>query len=122
MSTYRWLPISTRDLPRQRLSLGPPMVCPPGRGAAGAAPLPESMHNADLMTEELVKTKREGVVCIVDGGHADMGRSIYFLRQVSMKSALPIVASGGFYNQVFYPKEIFTMSEEQIVKALIKQA
>jgi phosphotriesterase-related protein len=95
---------------------------PPGRGAAGAAPLPESMHNADLMTEELVKTKREGVVCIVDGGHADMGRSIDFLRQVSMKSGLPIVASGGFYNQVFYPKEIFTMSEEQIVKALIKQA
>jgi hypothetical protein len=39
-----------------------------------------------------------------------------------MKSGVPIVAGGGFYSQPFYPKEISTMSEEQIVKALIKQA
>ena len=51
-----------------------------------------------------------------------MGRDINFLRQVSMKSGVPIVAGGGFYSQPFYPKEISTMSEEQIVKALIKQA
>jgi phosphotriesterase-related protein len=64
----------------------------------------------------------EGVACIVDGGHADMGRSVDFLRQVSMKSGMPIVAGGGFYSQPFYPPEISAMSEEQIVKALIKQA
>ena len=51
-----------------------------------------------------------------------MGRDINFIRQVSMKSGVPIVAGGGFYSQPFYPKEISTMSEEQIVKALIKQA
>ena len=39
-----------------------------------------------------------------------------------MKSGVPIVAGGGFYSQPFYPKEISTMSEEQILKALIKQA
>ena len=50
-----------------------------------------------------------------------MGRDINFLRQVSMKSGLPIVAGAGFYTQPFYPKEIATMSEEQIVQALIKQ-
>ena len=38
-----------------------------------------------------------------------------------MKSGVPIVAGGGFYSQPFYPKEISTMSEEQIVQALIKQ-
>jgi phosphotriesterase-related protein len=65
--------------------------------------------------------KREGIGCIVDGGHPDMGRDISFLRQVSMKSGMPIVAGAGFYTQPFYPKEIATMSEEQIVKALIKQ-
>lgn len=32
------------------------------------------------------------------------------------------MAGGGFYAQPWYPKEISTMSEEQIVKALIKQA
>ncbi len=39
-----------------------------------------------------------------------------------MKSGVPIVAGGGFYTQPWYPKEISTMSEEQVVKALIKQA
>ena len=47
-----------------------------------------------------------------------MGRDINFIRQVSMKSGVPIVAGGGYYTQPFYPKEISTMSEEQIVKAL----
>ena len=53
------------------------------------------MHDVDLMTAEVNKAKAEGVACIVDGGHADMGRSVDFLRQVSMKSGLPIVAGGG---------------------------
>src|SRR6185436_18214401 len=44
-----------------------------------------------------------------------------FVRQASMKSGLPVVAGCGFYSQPFYPKEISTMSEEQIVQALIKQ-
>ncbi len=43
-----------------------------------------------------------------------MGRDINFLRQVAMKSGVPIVAGGGFYSQPFYPKEISTMSEDQI--------
>jgi phosphotriesterase-related protein len=90
----------------------------PGRGAGG----PDIMHNVDLMSAEVAKTKSEGVACIVDGGHPDMGRNVDFLRQVSMKSGVPIVAGGGFYSQPFYPKEISTMSEEQIFKALIKQA
>jgi phosphotriesterase-related protein len=57
----------------------------------------------------------------VDGGHQDMGRNIDFLRQVSTKSGMPIVAGGGFYTQPFYPKEIGAMSEEQLVRALLKQ-
>jgi len=80
------------------------------------------MHNVDLMSEEVAKVKSAGVVCIVDAGHPDMGRDIHFIRQVSMKSGIPIVAGGGFYSQPFYPKEIATMSEDQILKALIKQA
>jgi phosphotriesterase-related protein len=92
-----------------------------GKGPA-AAPPPDIMHNVDLMAEEVAKTKSAGVACIVDAGHPDMGRDINFIRQVSMKSGVPIVAGGGFYSQPFYPKEVSTISEEQLVKALIKQA
>src|SRR5437016_249119 len=48
-------------------------------------------------------------------------RDMNFLRQVSMKSGLPIVAGAGFYTQPFYPKEISSMSEEQVLQALMKQ-
>lgn len=96
----------------------------PARGGRGGAPAgPDIMHNVDLMTAEVTKAKNEGgLACIVDGGHPDMGRTIDFLRQVSMKTGVPIVAGGGFYSQPFYPKELSTMSEDQILKALIKQA
>ena len=97
----------------------PPLA---GRGGPSTPPGPDIMRDVDLMAAEVASTKRDGVACIVDGGHADMGRNIDFLRQVSQKSGLPIVAGGGFYSQPFYPKEISTMSENQILEALIRQA
>jgi phosphotriesterase-related protein len=93
------------------------------RGGAPATPPPDIMHNVDLMSAEVTKAKNEATIaCIVDAGHPDMGRDINFIRQVAMKTGVPIVAGGGFYSQPFYPKEISTMTEEQIIKALIKQA
>ena len=64
------------------------------------------MQDLDFMIEEMKIAKGEGISCIVDGGHPDMGRDINFLRQMSEKSGLPIVAGAGFYTQPFYPKEI----------------
>ena len=96
-----------------------------GRGAGNPAPpatsAPFFMQDADFMTEELATAKREGIACIVDGGHPDMGRDVNFLREISKRSGLPIVLGGGYYTQPFYPKEISTMSEEQVVQAIIKQ-
>jgi phosphotriesterase-related protein len=93
------------------------------RGAAPAAPAaPNPMSDPKLMAQELMTAKSEGVACIVDAGHPDSGRDIGFLRQAAMLSGMPIVAGGGFYAQPWYPKEISTMSENQIVDALIKQA
>lgn len=111
-----------------RAANGPPPGAPAGVGRIGGAPQPPPasgpffMQDLQLMTEELSTAKREGITCIVDGGHPDMGRDINFLRQLSTASGMPIVAGGGFYTQPFYPPEISTMSEEQIVQALIKQA
>ena len=99
-----------------------------GRGGAGAPLTPPStpsgkffMRDLDYMVEEMKIARTDGIACIVDGGHADMGRDIAFLRQLSQQSGLPIVAGGGFYTQPFYPREISTMSEDQIYQALVKQ-
>jgi phosphotriesterase-related protein len=92
-----------------------------GGGGGAATPRPDIMHDVDLMVEEVNKTKEANIACIVDAGHPDSGRDINFLRQVSMKSGVPIVAGGGFYTQPWYPKEISTMSEDQVLAALIKQ-
>ena len=97
----------------------------PGGGRA-AGPASTGWSESDVRCiadgQELVDARNEGVACIVDGGHPDSGRDIDFLRQVSMMSGVPIVAGGGFYAQPWYPKEISTMSENQIVDALIRQA
>jgi len=100
----------------------PPSV--PASAAPGAAVPPPDlsfMQNLDLLTEELAIAKREGIACIVDAGHPDMGRDIGLLRALSSRSGMPIVVGGGFYTQPFYPREIGTMSEEQIFAALMEQ-
>ena len=102
---------------------GPAPAAARGGAARGrGTPAPDIMHNVDLMSAEVTTAKNAGVACIVDAGHPDMGRDINFLRQVSSKAGLPIVAGGGFYSQPFYPKEISTMSEDEIFNALVKQA
>lgn len=97
----------------------PPGANPPKPAAAKG---PDPMRDANLMAAEVAKVKADGIACIVDAGHADSGRDITFLREVARKSGVPIVAGGGFYSQPWYPREISTMSEDQIFKTLIKQA
>ena len=96
-----------------------------GRGNATPPELPAQpnlfMSDLDLMTDEVKAAAQEGVACIVDGGHADMGRSLDFLKQLSERSGMPIVAGGGFYSQPFYPPEISTWSEDQIVDQIVRQ-
>src|SRR5207247_11041012 len=60
----------------------------PGGGGAGRAsgpppapPGPNPMLDVALIAEELGVAKREGVACIVDAGHPDMGRDLNFVRQ-----------------------------------------
>ena len=91
-----------------------------GAGRGDTTPAPP-VSAVERITDELTTAKNAGIACIVDAGHPDMGRDIKFVREVAMKSGMPIVASAGFYSQPFYPPEISTMSEDQIVQALIKQ-
>jgi len=100
------------------VSPGPPVAPAP----AGTAPTaPYFMRDVALMTEEMAAAKRDGIACVVDGGHPDMGRDINFLRTVSERSGMPIVAGGGFYSQPFYPREVLTWSEDQVFRAIMDQ-
>jgi phosphotriesterase-related protein len=45
-----------------------------------------------------------------------------FIRAAAKASGLRVVKGAGFYTEPFYPKAVMTMSEDQIVRALIKQA
>jgi len=87
-----------------------------------AAPQPFFMQDLDLMVDEMKAAAHDGVACIVDGGHDDMGRDLDFLRQLSAKSGMPIVASCGYYAQPFYPPKIATMSEAEIFEDLVHTA
>ncbi len=92
-----------------------------GRGNAPPQPGTFFMQDLDLMSEELRIAKREGIGCIVDGGHPDMGRDIDLLRRLSERSGMPIVAGAGFYTQPYYPPEIAALDEGQIVQLLVDQ-
>jgi phosphotriesterase-related protein len=96
-----------------------------GRGTAPSpapAAQPYFMQDAELMTGEMRTAAKDGVACIVDQGHPDMGRDLDFLKRISRQSGLPIVAGCGYYTQPFYPPEIATWREDQIARELTRQA
>ena len=100
-----------------RILLGPQATLPP-------LPPPEQqrlMRDLRVMTEEMRSAAAEGVACIVDAGHPDMGRSFQFLKQLSLKSGMPIVAGAGYYTQPFYPPEIARWDEDEITQELLRQ-
>ena len=80
------------------------------------------MRDVDLMAEELRSAQRDGVACIVDAGLEGAGTDLDFIRAAAMKSGLPVVKGAGFYTEPFYPQEVATMSEAELVRALVRQA
>jgi len=83
---------------------------------------PYFMERFDLLLGEMRAAVGDGVVCLVDGGHADMGRSVDFLTRLSSHSGMKIVASGGYYTQPFYPPELASMSDDAIADQLVRDA
>jgi phosphotriesterase-related protein len=110
----KWIALARAQNPQAKAGPPPPQAPPSDR--------PYFMRDLDLMVEEIRAAGKEGVACIVDGGHPDMGRDLDFLKQLSMQSDMPIVAGCGYYSQPFYPAEVATMSEEQITRELVRQA
>jgi phosphotriesterase-related protein len=80
------------------------------------------LENLDLIVQEMRAAKEDGIGCIVDGGHADMGRSVQFLKDASTRSGMPIVASGGYYTQPFHPADLSAMSDDQLADRFVREA
>jgi phosphotriesterase-related protein len=99
-------------------------LTPPARppGPPPAPPGPDPQRDVNLMTEELRNAQRDGVACIVDAGLEGAGVDLDFIREAAKRSGVTVVKGAGFYSQPFYPKEVATMSEEQLTRALIRQA
>ncbi len=112
----RWMANARASNPNAggRANAAPPPAAPPSNQ-------PFFMEDVDLMSDELKIAAQEGVACLVDGGHPDMGRNLDFLKQISVKSGMPIVAGCGFYSKPFYPPQIDEWSDEQIAKELVRQ-
>ena len=84
-------------------------------------PPPSSADIAPAIAD-VEEAMENGVVCIVDGGHPDMGVNYDHLRQISTATGLHVVASGGYYLRNTYPAEISTMTEDQIAARLVAEA
>jgi phosphotriesterase-related protein len=97
---------------------------PPTQRPAAPPPPPanDPMRDIDLMVEELKSAQRDGVACLVDAGLEGAGTDLDFIRTAAMRSGLPVVKGAGFYAEPFYPQEVAAMSEEQLVRALVRQA
>ncbi len=80
------------------------------------------LEDLDLIVREMRAAREDGIACLVDGGHADMGRSVAFLRDVSTRSGMPIVVSGGYYTQPFHPADLAGMTdgERKVFRAVGK--
>jgi phosphotriesterase-related protein len=111
-----------KDVPPESLSGGPVLF---HEHLSMHYPPQAKEHFTDdvgMMVEEVRAAGKDGVACIVDGGHPDMSRSLDALKRIAAESGVAIVASGGYYMQRTYPSEIATRSADQIADDLVAQA
>ena len=111
-----------KDLPPEALSGGPVLF---HEHLSMHYPPQVKEHFTDdvsMMVDEVRAAGKDGIACIVDGGHPDMSRSLDALRRIAAEAGVAIVASGGYYMQRTYPPEIAAKSADQIGEELAREA
>ena len=78
--------------------------------------------DVDTIVREVQTASREGLGCIVDGGHADMRRDLEACRRVATETDVHVVASGGYYMERFYPPDLAAKSDDEIADELVEEA
>jgi phosphotriesterase-related protein len=93
-----------------------------GGRSAGATPQRPS-EDVNWMAEELTATKKHGVACIVAAQTSMPGPEVAeYLKQLSERTGIHVVATGAFYMGPSYPPDVKTKSEEQIADDLVRAA
>jgi len=111
-----------KDVPPESLSSGPTLFHEHLSINISANNTPHYTADVAMMTDEARAALRDGIACIVDGGHPDMRRDLDALRRMTTDSGLPIIGSGGYYMQRTYPQDIASKSADQIADDLVKEA
>jgi phosphotriesterase-related protein len=111
-----------KDVPPESLAGGPTLFHEHLSINLAAKGVPHYTADVAMMIEEARGALEDGLACIVDGGHADMGRDLNALRRIAAESGLPIVASGGYYMQRTYPADVAAKTADQIADDLVKEA
>jgi len=111
-----------RDVPPESLSGGPTLFHEHLSINLSNSAAPHYTADVAMMANEARGALRDGIACIVDGGHADMKRDLDALRRITTESGLPIIASGGYYMQRTYPPDVASKSADQIADDLVKDA
>jgi phosphotriesterase-related protein len=113
-----------RDVPPEELAGGATLVHEHISLTNWRTPAPRPrrfMEDVSLIVDEMKAARADGIACIVDCGHPEMGRNLEDIKQIASRSGMHIVASGGHYTQVSYPPEVSRMSEEQLVRQLVEE-
>jgi phosphotriesterase-related protein len=71
--------------------------------------------------KEYKKLYSKGVRNIVDVTVFGMGRNIPFVQKVAEESGINIIYSTGFYQDEFYPIQVFRETREQLAERMIKE-
>lgn len=70
--------------------------------------------------KEYKQLYEKGVRNIVDVTNFGMGRNIPYIEKISKGSGINIICSTGFYQEEFYPIQVFRESREQLAERMIK--
>ncbi|MED1421408.1 TatD family hydrolase [Bacillus sp. FSL W8-1127] len=90
--------------------------------------LSEVKNNEDCRLDVFPETVREfkklyekGVRNIIDVTNIGMGRSIAYVQKVAEESGINIIYSTGFYQDSFYPIQVFQEIKEKLAERMIKE-
>ncbi|MDY0404787.1 TatD family hydrolase [Virgibacillus sp. 179-BFC.A HS] len=71
--------------------------------------------------KEFQKLYQKGVRNIVDVTNFGMGRNIPFVQKVAKETGIHIIFSTGYYQEKFYPIQVFRETREQLAERMIKE-
>ena len=83
---------------------------------------PRFFENVDRIVQEVREAGKDGISCIVDCGHPEMGRSLAALKRIAAETNVHIVGGAGHYTSESFPAELSRMSDGQLADEMVAEA